>query len=407
MIKKIFVLMCVTGLLLMSSRMSMSTYDKGELLIESLVEGNTLIAEYGNNQTIEVDTIGNIVWQKTDLFFAQDAERLSNNNTLIVEYGTQQVIEVNPSGNIVWQKTELNSPMDVERLSNGNTLIAEFGGGVIEVDNNGDIVWQKTGLLNSFDAERLPNGNTLIVEAHIYVGRVLEVDADGNEVWNISNLSGPVDAERLSNGNTLITEHVGKKVIEVDNNGNIVWQKTGLLVPKDAERLPNGNTLIVECGANRVIEVDNNGNIVWVKSNLWWPADAERLPNQAPNAPTINGPPNGKKGIEYEYTFNAVDRNGDDIYYYIEWGDGNIEEWIGPNNSGIDVKVKHTWKKIGTYTIKAKAKDVFGAEGPEATLKVRMPKNKAFNFNQYLLEQLLHRFPNTFPILRYILGFKP
>lgn len=36
---------------------------------------------------------------------------------------------------------------------------------------------------------------------------------------------------------------------------------------------------------------------------------------------TIEGPPNGKAGTEYEYTFTTIDSEGDDIYYYIEWGD--------------------------------------------------------------------------------------
>jgi len=286
--KKIIVSICVIGLMLIFSGVSVNAFDKGELSREFEAEGNTLITEFGNNQTIEVDSAGNIVWQKTGLIVPHDAERLSNGNTLITEVDGDRVIEVDTDGNIVWKKTGLLGPMDVERLANGNTLITEYGTNrVIEVDTDGNIIWNKTGLSEPFDAERLSNGNTLIVESWP-VGRVIEIDNGGNIVWDKTGLIGPVDVERLSNGNTLITEHVGKKVIEVDSDGNIVWQKTGLQVPKDAERLSNGNTLIAELGANRVIEVDTDGNIVWSKTGLYWPTDVERFTNQPPSVEFIN-----------------------------------------------------------------------------------------------------------------------
>lgn len=125
--------------------------------------------------------------------------------------------------------------------------------------------------------------------------------------------------------------------------------------------------------------------------------------NQPPNAPSIDGETSGKAGKEYEYTFNAIDPDGDNIKYFIDWGDDNTE-WTDFHASGTDVKVKHTWSEKGTYNITAKAKDIYGAEGPEATLEVTMPKNKAFNFNFDLLSWLFERFPNMFPILRHMLG---
>ncbi len=125
--------------------------------------------------------------------------------------------------------------------------------------------------------------------------------------------------------------------------------------------------------------------------------------NQPPNAPSIDGETSGKAGKEYEYTFNAIDPDGDNIKYFIDWGDDNTE-WTDFHASGTDVKVKHTWSEKGTYNITAKAKDIYGAEGPEVTLEITMPKNKAFNFNFNLLSWLFERFPNAFPALRYLLG---
>jgi len=288
--EKMLVLLCVTCLIMMPLVASENTFNKSELPRKLEVEGKTLITEWGNNRVIEVDSMGNEVWNMSGLNIPHDAERLANGNTLITVYGDQIVIEVNGAGDILWQKTGLNLPIDAERLPNGNTLIGEYGGGrVIEVNSNGNIVWQKTELHNPHDVERLPNGNTLIAEAEVYPdGRVIEIDTAGNIVWQITELDGPVDVEWLPYGNILITEHVGKRVIEVNSDGTVVWQKTGLWAPKDAERLTNGNTLIVECGGNRVIEVDSEGNEVWNKTGLNYPVDVERILNQPPTLEIIN-----------------------------------------------------------------------------------------------------------------------
>lgn len=100
--------------------------------------------------------------------------------------------------------------------------------------------------------------------------------------------------------------------------------------------------------------------------------------NHKPNAPTITGATEGKGGVEYEYTFKATDDDGDRLYYYIDWGDGDIENWFGVYNSGEEVKVKHTWDETilkKSYTIRAKVKDP-NAESNWGTLKVTMPKSK-------------------------------
>ncbi|UCD13053.1 MAG: hypothetical protein JSW60_05690 [Thermoplasmatales archaeon] len=125
--------------------------------------------------------------------------------------------------------------------------------------------------------------------------------------------------------------------------------------------------------------------------------------NRPPNAPNIDGPKSGKIGETYNYTFTLEDPDWfDQLYLYIEWGDGNIEDWTGPYSPGEEVTKSHTWTSEGTFTIKAKAKDDSGAEGPEGTLEVSMPK--PFNFNFNLLGWLFEQFPNGFPILRYFVG---
>ncbi|UCD14499.1 MAG: hypothetical protein JSW60_03520 [Thermoplasmatales archaeon] len=128
------------------------------------------------------------------------------------------------------------------------------------------------------------------------------------------------------------------------------------------------------------------------------------ISNQPPDAPSISGPTSGKPGKVYNYKFSAIDPEGDDLHYWIEWGDGEKKEWIGSYNSGEEFTLSHTWEDKGTYEIKAKAKDVKDAESDWSILEVTMPKNKAFNFNLNLLSWLFERFPHAFPMLRYLLG---
>jgi len=101
----------------------------------------------------------------------------------------------------------------------------------------------------------------------------------------------------------------------------------------------------------------------------------EGISSSAPSAPYINGPISGKTGKEYEFTFKSVDPTDDNLFYYIEWGDGQVEEWIGPYNAGEQITLTHSWIKNGVHTIRAKAKDVNNEESGWSALKISMPKN--------------------------------
>ena len=124
--------------------------------------------------------------------------------------------------------------------------------------------------------------------------------------------------------------------------------------------------------------------------------------NNPPDPPGISGPASGKPGTSYDYIFNAVDPNDDQVKYLIDWGDGKTDT-TALNQSGVDVIVSHTWSKKGDYTIKAHAQDEYGLNGLDATFSVTIPRTKALH--GYLFLRFLEQFPNSFPVLRYVLGF--
>ena len=103
-----------------------------------------------------------------------------------------------------------------------------------------------------------------------------------------------------------------------------------------------------------------------------------------PNKPaTPSGKINGKAGTEYIYTSNTTDPDGDQVYYWFDWGDNTNSGWLGPFDSGETASAKHVWTVKGDYEIKVKAKDVYDAESEWSdSLPISMPKNKAVAKNK-------------------------
>jgi hypothetical protein len=130
------------------------------------------------------------------------------------------------------------------------------------------------------------------------------------------------------------------------------------------------------------------GFIAWVDYN------AESF-NWGPTAPEIDGPKSGVPGMDYTFKFTSMDPDGnDDIYYYIDWGDGEFEEWNGPYESGEFIEIEHTWEEKQNYDIRAKAKDIMGRESSWALQKFRMSRDKQsiISSNMKFLNLLLYRF---------------
>jgi hypothetical protein len=126
--------------------------------------------------------------------------------------------------------------------------------------------------------------------------------------------------------------------------------------------------------------------------------------NQPPSTPTITGPAKAKIKINIAYNFTTMDIDGDDVFYFIDWGDQTNSSWIGPYSSGEIITRSHSWFKKGTYSIKAKAKDIYGKESDWGTLEITMPFSYAIPIHPFL-DRLFERFPHAFPILRHLMGY--
>jgi outer membrane protein assembly factor BamB len=245
--------------------------------------------------------------------------------------------------------------------------------------DNGVRIW-------AYETEFWVDSTPAIYDEKIYIGsfdhNVYCLDSsNGDEIW-IYKTGGMVDSSpAVSDGKVYFGSQDGKVYCLDASNSNEIWSySTGDSV-RSSPAIADGKLFIgsmdytVYCFGDEII-------------------------NKRPDAPTIDGPINGRVGTEYDYIFNSTDPNGDDVYYYIKWGDGHHEVWKGPHPSRDDVIISHTYARQEIFIIEAKAKDIHGAESEWATLEVTMPRNKILQ-NSFILK-LFQKFPNALPLLRYI-----
>jgi len=136
-----------------------------------------------------------------------------------------------------------------------------------------------------------------------------------------------------------------------------------------------------------VLTVTDSHNISSSDTTFAWIQEK----NDPPNKPTITGETHGKVDVEYDYTFDINDTDGNHVWLWINWGDGTSSGWIGPYKSGQQLTFGHTWLMVYTFTIKAKAKDPYNTESEWAELVVKIPRNKVIKNTIFL--QLLEKFP--------------
>ena len=146
---------------------------------------------------------------------------------------------------------------------------------------------------------------------------------------------------------------------------------------------PSTNDAFSNQGAQPIFE----GDLTWDMCFKTYGQD-----NSAPETPVITGETNGKTGRTYTYCIEtAVDPDGDEIYVYWDWGDGTNSGWLGPYASGEQICTDHSWSEDGTYTVKAKLRDEYGAESDWGTLSVTMPVNQQISNSHSVFTQILQQ----------------
>jgi rhodanese-related sulfurtransferase len=160
---------------------------------------------------------------------------------------------------------------------------------------------------------------------------------------------------------------------------DLYQEKEIILYCKAGSRSLTAANLLVENNFTGIIYNMLGGIDAWISAG--YPTKA----NSPPNIPVISGENKGKIGQDYQYIFNTTDIDQDNVYYYVNWSDNTSNQLIGPYHSGEEATLSHTWSEKGKYTVKVKARDIYGAESDYATLEVKMPKTSTIVFHQFLL----------------------
>jgi hypothetical protein len=83
-----------------------------------------------------------------------------------------------------------------------------------------------------------------------------------------------------------------------------------------------------------------------------------RCENLAPSKPLALGPVQTWSDTAIEFRFQSTDPEGDQVEYWIEWGDGSAGDWSQPREPGVWYIVRHSFADTGGYSVLARARDL-------------------------------------------------
>jgi hypothetical protein len=134
----------------------------------------------------------------------------------------------------------------------------------------------------------------------------------------------------------------------------------------------------------------------FTQSDWSQPSTIEIVHNDPPDIPEINGPYWLIPKISYNFKFSSIEHDDEDIYFLIEWGDGDTEEWIGPYSSGEEVKLSHKYTIKGNYKINVTAKDIngFESETKQKQIKVSFSRDRTIKnpLLSFIFERLFEKY---------------
>ncbi len=263
------------------------------------------------------------------------------------------------NNDIVLMKLDNSYSVQWEKRIGGEGSETQYS--VQQTDDNGFII---TGYIKGY---RTSNKDLLLIKT----------DPSGNTLWS-KNFGGRETDEghyivQTDDGGYLITGNtssygLGKNnlwLLKTDENGTLEWDKTF-------------GEIDDESNGEYILKLDDGffvlGNL---NSDIWLlKTDENGKIGSTPSIPTIDGPKKNAKNNASNYTISSTDSDGDNVYYYIDWGDKQYSDWFGPFESDEEVTVEHTYGYRDDFQIKVKSRDKYGLESDWGVFQTSIAKNK-------------------------------
>jgi len=370
----------------------------------------------GNVWLVKTDNLGNQQWSK--VFGGTEVDRgyyvwqTTDGGYIITGYTDSfgaglydmLLIKTDSSGNEQWTKTFGGSGRDygysVQQTISGGYIIVgytlSFGAGsedvwLVKTDSDGNKEWDETfgGTYSDegFSVQQANDGG------YILTGHTLSHGAGVHDVWLLKITADEtpplvVDAGGPYQGlvgdsiafNSTVTGGIPPYYYDWDfGDSNTSTQQN----PMHIYAISGNYTVILTVTDNHEDESSDNTWAIITGTN------------NPPSTPNITGPASAKPKVEIEYTFSTTDPELNNVFYFIDWGDGTNSSWVGPYVSGEEIKIKHKWSTKNVYAIKCKAKDTIGAESNWGTFEVTIPRYK-FIGNIFISRFLERFFKNVY-----------
>jgi hypothetical protein len=324
---------------------------------------------------IKTDINGNILWYKTYGGFLARSVTITNDGGFVISGYWQHkliIIKTDSAGNIEWNK----------KLPRENIGWWTIGNSVQQTFDDGYIIGGYTDAYGAGETDYW----------------LIKLYNDGVEAWN--KTYGDKDWDygnygiQIADGGYVIGGQKGTGfdddhfwLVRTDMYGDPIWTK------RYGGEQPGACHCIRQTSDNGYIAIGETDP--YTGGKCWIIKIGPDAMNKPPSPPNITGPNSGRIGVEYDFRFVSIDPDGDDIWYYIKWGDEPNRKWDGPYPSGTEITRPYRWLRRGTYTIKAKAMDCYATESnwSEFEIKILLPRPK-----------LWFRDNNIFPINQRILN---
>ncbi len=349
---------------------------------------------FDEGEIVTVNPNGTVKWRYPTGYKITCDPAIGDDGTIYCGSGDTYFYALNPNGTLKWRyKTGdyIKGPASI--AEDGTVYVGSYDNYLYAFyPDNGTVKWKLSGMGTETNPSIAEDGT-------IYIGdeKLFAINPDGTLKWSFSlgsgrhiHMSSPaISADGIIYVGTNIGEVSGGDIIAVNPNGTERWRK------KIAYGWVDSSPSIGEDGT---VYIGSAYEMSRGYLHAFGPVES----NTRPEPPIISGKINGIIDKEYWYGIRVIDPDYNPISTYIDWGDGTNTGWNIERASGETYYYVHEWKKKGNYTIRSKAKDVFGEESDWATLEVTMPKTKQ-STNWWFI-QLLEKHPYMFPIIRKLLG---